>query len=197
MKTSIVGLDETCSINSGATTPGVFAHPHPPAFTTNSLLDANSPANADDTNFAGNADAASVSAASFDTVDVVSVKNMNNSSNAPSKMSNSTPPGFKIQAQGKDEGVSLVSENISDFDAVDSVFIRNGGGGETGSGGGGGDLSKNVRLVDAFVHGIDLRFPKDLDFLCMCEVFDKTAAKTVREKLSRHFPYIVYDIAAR
>ena len=189
MKTSIVGLDETCSINSALMTPGVGAHPHPPVFIVNSA-----PEN-------GIVDAASESGASFDTVDAVSVKdgigvkNSNNSSSQiPQIMTNSTPAGFKLSQRdgaSQKDGVSLISENLSNFDAIDSVVIGGGSGG--GSGGGG----SSALTVDTFVHGIDLRFPVDLDFLCLCEVFDRSASKVVLDKLSRHFPFVLYDIAAR
>ena len=135
----------------------------------------------------GDGDAGSESMASFDTVDAISVKNMNNSAAIPKVMMSSAPPDFKISLSSQKDGASLISENLSNFDAVDSVVVNPGNGGD----------NEQLRVVDTFIHGIDLQFPADLDFLCLCEVFDKSASRTVLSKLSTHFPYIIYDIAAR
>jgi hypothetical protein len=44
---------------------------------------------------------------------------------------------------------------------------------------------------------IETRFPKDIDLLCLCEVFDRTAAKTLVGTLHNHFDYIIYDVSER
>ena len=139
-------------------------------------------------------------------------------------MTTSAPPGFRIassssscaahQRRNNKDGASLASENLTSgggdggdcgdgggvYDAIDSVvLVTNAGRSDDDDDDDDDDVDHNrlVVIEDVFVHGIDLRFPKDLDFLCLCEVFDKGAAKTVRDKLSDYFPYVVYDIAAR
>lgn len=83
------------------------------------------------------------------------------------EMMSSAPAGFKIKDNVSEHG----------FDAVDNDTCGN--------------------KADTFIHSVDVSFPSDLDFLCLSEVFDRTAAKIVITKLQKHFNYIIYDIAER